>query len=113
MHFNITSYWGWVGRVEGEEGEGGSSGICLRILEKREKEEYVVSYQNKSRFFFLSVISQLLESIYTVLIFHHKRRGCAKKFTNLVQSEKAVTVIAVMSSATSHLPSGSQSGNLA
>lgn len=27
---------------------GGGGGICLRILEKREKEENVVSYQNKS-----------------------------------------------------------------
>lgn len=35
------------------KGVGGSSGFYLRILEKREKEEHVVSYQNKSCFFFL------------------------------------------------------------
>lgn len=64
-------------------------------------------------FFCFPVISQLLESIYTVLIFYHKRWGCAKKFMYLVQLEKAVTVATVMSSVTSHLPSGSQSRNLA
>lgn len=88
----------------------GCSGFYLRILEKRETEEHV-SYQNKSCFF--SVISQLLESIYTVLIFPSHTVELCKKFMCLVQSEKAVTVITEMSSATSHLPTGSQSGNLA
>lgn len=60
------------------KGVGGSSGFYLRILEKREKEEHVVSYQNKSCFFF-SVISQLLESIYTVLIFPPQTSGLCKK----------------------------------
>lgn len=108
MHFNITSYCGRV--VVGNVGEWGSSGIRLRILEKRDKEEPVVTYQNNSCFF--SVTSQLLESIYTVLIFHHKHQCCAKKFMYLVQSEKAATVIAMMSLANSHLPSGSQGDNL-
>lgn len=36
-------------------------------------------FLNKNNSCFFSVISQLLESIYTVLIFHHKRLGCAKK----------------------------------
>lgn len=116
MHFNITSYWGWwgVGGMGGGvwKGVGGSSGFYLRILEKREKEEHVVSYQNKSCFFFLWLANCL--SPFTLSSFsHHKHRGCAKKFMCLVQSKKAVTVITVMSSATPHLPSGSQSGNLA
>lgn len=95
--------------VRGGEVRGRSSGICLRILEKEKKKSML--FLIKINLFF-SVISQLLESIYTVLIFHQKQRGCAKKFTNLVQSEKAVSATTVMSPATSHLPSGSQSGNL-
>lgn len=76
-HALLISHHTW-GRGRGEGiGAGGSSGISLRILEKREEEEeeHVVSYQNKSCF---SVTSQPLESIYTVLIFHHKSWACAK-----------------------------------
>lgn len=111
MHFNITSYC----RVKGSGGWESGWGLLVFVLEslkKRDREELVVSYQNKSRFFF-SVTCQLLESIYAVLIFHHKHWCCAKKFMYLVQSEKAVTVVPVMSSATSQLPSGSQGNNLA
>lgn len=38
------------------------------------------------------MISQLLESIYSILIFHLKRWGCANCSSSLVQSEKAEAV---------------------
>lgn len=82
--------WGW-------REVRGSSGKCLRILEKEENKNsilYFFFYQNKSWFFFFfffppTLTRWLLESVYTVLIFNYKCWGCAKKkkkFMFLVQS---------------------------
>lgn len=62
---------------------------------------------------FFSVISQLLESIYTVLIFHHKHQGCAKKVhvSGPIREGGDCYCCDVISNL--HLPSGSQSRNLA
>lgn len=94
------------------EGRGrGSSGICLRILEKEKKKSMLFLNKNNSCFFFLWLANCL--SPFTLSSFSTTNDWAVqKKFTYLVQSEKAATVTTVMSSAKSHLPSGSQSGNL-
>lgn len=101
MHSNIMSY------LKVRSGRCGSSGF-LSILggekKRREKGELVGSYQNKSCSCFLPVPSQPLESIlYCSRLSQQRLVLCKKKFTHLVQSEKAATVIAVMSSTSAHL----------
>lgn len=86
-------------------GRSGSSGLSILGGEKKRKEEKSVCVLIKINhalvcFLFLD---NHLSPFFTVLVYHHKHWCCAKKFTHLAQSEKAATVIAVMSSTSTHL----------
>lgn len=82
---------------------GGPLTFVWESLEKRKRSTCCFFYQNKSFFFlsFFSVISPLLECIYTHV--PPQKLGLCKKFMCLVQSEKAMTVTTVMSSAIAHI----------
>lgn len=99
--------WGWV-----------SSGVDLRIHEKKRKKKksmlFLIKINLFSFFFFLLFLwlANCLSPFTLVLILSTTDVSglCKKKFMCLVQSEKAVvSVVTVMSSVRSHLPSGSQS----
>lgn len=129
--FITTSYLNGEGEGEwAQVGMEGGTGVIWQVFEnpwKRGKQEqYFVFffYQNKSWFFFLffffsfspTLTRWLLESVYTVLIFNYKCWGCAKKKKKsscFWSNQQTETVIPVMSSATSHLPTGSQNRNVA
>lgn len=132
MH--LLSHRTWMGKVRvnghrwGWREVRGSSGKCLRILEKEENKNsilylffFFIKINLGFSFFFFFFFSPC-DSLAAWVCLHCPHfqlqmlglcKKKKKKFMFLVQSEQTETVIPVMSSATSHLPTGSQNRNVA